>query len=67
MNKEFLLKAINEVFEEGGQNTEMIAEMMEDSDLNYDEDKANKLLREMKAIILSQKNLERLVKKHCSF
>lgn len=64
MNEEFLLKAI---IDEGGQNAEMIAEMMEDSDLNYDEDKANKLLQEMKAIILTQENLERLVKKHCTF
>jgi len=67
MNEEFLLKSMNAVFEEGGQSSELIAEMMEDEDLNYDSNRADKLLSEMKKIILTQGNLERLVTEICTF
>ena len=50
---------IEAIFDQGGQNTEMIAEMIEDDGGEYNETEANKLLEKMHKIIIA--NITQLI------
>lgn len=53
--KEFK-EIIDAIFDEGGQNAEMIAEMMEYRGAEYSEEFANEVLKEMEKVILQHTN-----------
>lgn len=64
MEEQLLDTIIDNLFAGRGQNSDYIAEMMEDEGLDYDTNQANFLLLAMKAIILDNKAklVERFVK-----